>query len=104
MNFMEHFKPELEIPKSISCTLAEKSITELEKEGWEYDYYFHSNISKQWDYACYKVKQMNAEGFWDPILVPGQTETERNNGIAYIYKKKINQKKDQSIKINQYKQ
>jgi hypothetical protein len=76
--------------KSMPCALIEKSIAELEKEGWEYDWSFHTRFPEQWNKACERVEKIKADGFWEPILVRGQSEAERKDGVAYIYKRKTN--------------
>ena len=87
ITYMEK-EPKQEQLKPMFCESVEKQIAELEQEGWEYDLSFHTGITEQWNNACDRVEKMNADGFWDPILVQGQNELERKDGVAYIYKRK----------------
>ena len=86
---MENFKPENEILKSMPCVSVERPIAELQKEGWEYDWSFHTTLSDQWNDACDRVEKMKTDGFWEPVLVQSQDEAGRKDGVAYIYKRKI---------------
>lgn len=86
-------EPKQKILKAMPCGSVEKPIAELEKEGWEYDWSFHIRLPEQWDDACDRVKKMKADGFWEPVLVQGQDEAERKDGVAYIYKRKTDQGK-----------
>lgn len=82
--------PELsrERPKSMPCDSTEKSIPELKKEGWENEWSFHARFPEQWDDACDKVEKLQRDGFWECVLVPGQDEMEKRDGVAYIFKRK----------------
>lgn len=71
------------------CGSSEKSIADLEREGWEYDWSFHARFPEQWNDAADRVEKMNTSGFWEIVLVQGQNEAERRDGVAYIYKRKI---------------
>jgi hypothetical protein len=93
--YINHMEKESkqEILKSMFCTSTEKPIAELEKEGWEYDLSFHNRFPEQWNDACDRVEKIKADGFYEPVLVQGQTEEERKDGVAYIYKKKTDKYK-----------
>jgi len=80
--------PKQEILKSMPCGSFEGSIAELEKEGWEYEWSFHSRFNDQWNDACSRVERLQRDGFWECVLVQGQAEEERRDGVAYIYKRK----------------
>lgn len=90
---MEKIQPEREKLKSMPCGETKKLIPELEKEEWEYDWSFHAKFSEQWNEACDRVEKMQAGGFWEVVLVQGQNESERKDGIAYIYKRKTDKYK-----------
>lgn len=90
---MENFEPKYEEIKSMNCGSSKKLISDLEKEGWEYDWSFHTRIPEQWNDACDRVEKMNASGFWEPVLVEGQSEMERQDGVANIYKRKTDKYK-----------
>lgn len=85
--------PQQEILKSMSCISTEQSIAELEKDGWEYDWSFHARFPEQWNDACDRVEKSKVDGFWELILVQGQNELERKDGVAYLYKRKTDQHK-----------
>ncbi|MFH1979422.1 MAG: hypothetical protein ABII97_03505 [Patescibacteria group bacterium] len=85
---MKNFEPKQEVSKSMPCASVERSITELEKEGWEYDWSFHVRFLEQWNDACDRVEKIKSDGFWEPVLVQGQNEAERKDGVAYVYKRK----------------
>ena len=70
------------------CETTEKTIPELEKEGWEYLYSFHCNIQEQWRGACEKAQEAIRSGLYEVILVPGKNELEKKDGIQYLYRKK----------------
>jgi len=82
-----------DILKTMACPSVERPIAELEAEGWEYDYSFHTRFGEQWNDTCDRVEKMKADGFWEPVLVQGQNEEERKDGIAYIYKRKTDKHK-----------
>lgn len=90
---MENFGPKQEKLKSMLCESTKKLIADLEKEGWEYDWSFHARFPEQWNGACDRVEKMAADGFWEPVLVQGQDEMERGDGVAYIYKRKTDKYK-----------
>ena len=90
---METPEPKQENLKSMSCGSTEKLIPDLEKEGWEYDWSFHARIPEQWNNACDRVEKMNKDGLWKPILVQGQNKLERQDRVAYIYKRKTDKHK-----------
>jgi hypothetical protein len=77
--------PKLEILKTMPCASIERPIAELEAEGWEYDYSFHTRIPQSWNDVCDRVEKIKSDGFWEPVLVQGQDEAERKDGVAYIY-------------------
>lgn len=77
-----------ETSKSMHCGSTERPVAELEKEGWRYEWSFHTRFTDQWNDACDRVLKMRSEGFWEPILVQGQNEMELKDGVGYIYKKK----------------
>ena len=79
--------------KPMPCASIERPITELEQEGWEYDWSFHTGIPDQWNDACDRVEKIKADGFWEAILVQGQNKLERKDGVAYIYKRKTDKYK-----------
>jgi hypothetical protein len=81
-------EPKQETLKSMPCESIERPIAELEKEGWEYVWSFHSRCTEQWNDACDRVEKIKADGFWEPVLVQGQNELERRDGVVYIYKRK----------------
>ena len=74
--------------KSMPCGSSEKLIPELKEEGWKYEWSFHTKFLEQWNDACDRVERLQRDGFWKCVLVQGQDETERKDGVAYIYKKK----------------
>lgn len=78
--------------KSIHCSSTEKSIPDLKKDGWEYEWSFHTNSADQWNDACDKVEALQHDSDWKAVLVQGQDEAERKDSVAYIYKKKTPQR------------
>jgi len=69
------------------CVLTDKTLADLENEGWEGAWSFHARFADQWNDACDKVAILQKEG-WIVVLVNGQNETERKDGVAYLYKKR----------------
>lgn len=85
---MDNFEPRQEVLKSMPCATSERPTAELEQEGWESDWSFHTRLPEQWNEACDRVNTMIADGFWEPVLVKGQSDAERKDGVAYLYKRK----------------
>lgn len=85
---MENHEPKQEKIKTMPCKSTDRLISELESDGYEYDWSFHTKIPEQWNDACNRVERIKTEVFWEPILVQGQDEAERKEGVAYIYKRK----------------
>jgi len=85
MNYVES-TPEQH--KRMRCSSTEKSISDLEKEGWEQETSFHTKFAHQWNIACDKINSLQRNGDWETVLVQGQNEAEKKDCIAYIYKKK----------------
>lgn len=78
--------------KSMPCPSTEKLIYDLEKEGWECEWSFHTRFKEQWNDTCDKVEALQRNGDWKAILVQGQDEVEKKDGVSYIYKKKTAQR------------
>lgn len=70
------------------CETTDKTIAELEQEGWEYLYSFHHNNPDQWQDACGKAQQAALDDLYEVVLVLGQNEEEQKDGVQYLYKKK----------------
>ncbi len=86
-------KPEILKLKSMPCASVERPIAELKKEGWKHDWSFHARFPEQCSDACDRVEKIKTDGFWEVILVQGQNEAERKDGVAYIYKRKTDKYK-----------
>ena len=80
--------------KSMSCGFTEKTIKDLEKEGWERVFSFHSRNTSQWNRACDMVNDLQKIGDWEVILVGGQTEAEEKDGVQYLFKRKTKQRQE----------
>jgi len=85
---MEKFESSQEKLKSMPCGSTEKLIPELETKSWKYESSFHTRFPEQWNEACDRVERLQRDGFWECVLVQGQNEAERRDGVPYIYKKK----------------
>ncbi|MFA5954224.1 MAG: hypothetical protein WC817_01655 [Patescibacteria group bacterium] len=70
------------------CRTTDKTIAELESEGWESLYSFHHTIPEQFQDACKRAEQATASGLYEVVLVLGQTELEKKDGVQYLYKRK----------------
>jgi hypothetical protein len=68
---MEKLESKQEKLKTMPCESTEKTIPELEKDGWEYDWSFHVKFSEQWNQACERVEKANTIGLWECVLVQG---------------------------------
>lgn len=80
---------EQKISKAMPCRfLTSQESVNLINEGWEGIWSFHMQNEEQWDQACDMVIKLKKEG-WDVVLVNGQNEAERQDGVAYLYRKKI---------------
>ena len=82
----------LEQLKTMSCGSTDKKIADLENDGWIYAYSFHERFPEQWDMGCNKVNEIQNNSDWEAILVKGQNEAEKQDTVAYIYKKKTEQR------------
>lgn len=88
--------------KIMKCGYSDKTLRELESEGWERIYSFHSRIKEQWDMACDKVEGIlliggdgsSGKGDWEVILAMGDNKSERKDGVTYIYKRKTDKRKE----------
>lgn len=76
----------------MSCGSTKESIENLEKADWVYAWSFHIRFPDQWNDACDKVEAIQRNGDWEAILLQGQDELEKKDGVAYIYKKKTQQR------------
>lgn len=90
--------------ETMNCGVAKEPLDVLKENGWEYELSFHSHFTDQWNDACGRVETLQLNGDWDTILVNGQTEEERRDGVAYLLKKKTAQRiaweKEQTQAIN----
>ena len=73
--------------KSMPCGSTDKSTAELQAEGWSDAYSFHVRLTVQWNMACDRAYELLGEG-WEVVLVGGQDEAEKQDGVTYLYKKK----------------
>jgi len=85
-NFEEKFK-------TINCPISEKSISELEKEGWEQFFSFHARIPEQWNMAVEKVDDAKRNGDWEVLDVKGESDLEKQDTVQYLYKRRTEQRK-----------
>lgn len=101
-NFEPKYEPEREIKQKpkfeqkrrvMPCSYSEKSIEELERDGWIEEWSFHSRISEQWGDACEKARMLKETGDWEAVLVKGQTEEEIKDGVTCLFKRKTQQRK-----------
>lgn len=76
----------------MKCGVAKEPLDELKENGWEHELSFHSRFTDQWNDACGRVKTLQQNGDWETVLVNGQTEDERKDGVAYLLKKKTAQR------------
>lgn len=76
-----------EVMRTMPCASTDKTLAELKKEGWEDAWSFHTRFTDQWNDACDRVTELQERGF-DVVLVKGQDRAEREDGVAYIYKKR----------------
>jgi len=76
-----------EIIKSMPCDKSDKSLIELQSEGWADSWSFHTRLTDQWNQACDKARTLQNEGY-DVVLVNDPGEAEKEDGIAYLYSKK----------------
>ena len=90
---MENFESKQEQLRSMPCDSIDRQIAEIKKEGWEYDWSFHTRFPEQWNDACGRAERIKEGGFWEPVLVQGQDEAEKKDGVAYIYKRKTDKYK-----------
>ncbi|HPA25751.1 MAG TPA: hypothetical protein PLK76_03265 [bacterium] len=72
----------------MSCESTDKTLEELEMMGWTCDWTFHTRFLEQWNQACDKATILKQQG-WRVLLVNGQDERERQDGVAYLYKKRL---------------
>lgn len=86
---MAIFESKREQLKPMPCASINQPVEELKKDGWEYEWSFHTRFTEQWNQACDKVESLQKDGFWEVVLVQGQDELEKKDGVAYLYKKKI---------------
>jgi len=86
-NFEEEFK-------TMNCPDAEKSISELEAEGWKQFFSFHARIPSQWNMAVEKVEEAKRNGDWEVVMAKGESELEKRdiNVVAYLYRRKTEQR------------
>ncbi len=85
---MESFEKKIEL-KSMPCGMTDKSIKELQAEDWECFFSFHHNIKEQWNMACEKAESAKITDLWKIVLVDGQNEEEKKDGIQYLYRRRI---------------
>ena len=76
-----------ETSKLMPCDSTDSTIVELQAQGWEDAYSFHVREPEQWNMACDRAYELLGEG-WDVVLVGGQDEAEKQDGVTYLYKKK----------------
>lgn len=90
---MVNFETPVENNKIMKCEHSDKTAEELEKERWECVYSFHVNIPEQWNMACEKVDEAKGLiGDWEIVLIRGKNESERMDGVHYLYRKKTEQR------------
>jgi hypothetical protein len=76
-----------EMPRSVSYP--EKTFIELEGEGWEEAFSFHSRVTKQWNMAVEVARNLLKENEdWDIAIVNDNTKEGRQDSVKYLYKKK----------------
>lgn len=90
---MEKFESKIEPLKTIRCGISDKTPEELKNEGWEEFFSFHGRISEQWNMACDRVESAQKIGDWEVVLVNGQSELEKKDGVQYLFRRKTEQRK-----------
>ncbi len=85
---METLGPDNENVPSMPCALSEQSMIDLENKGWQKDSMFNADDSIQRDEAYKRVEVMKAAGFFEPVLVRGQSDQDRSSSVYYIYQRK----------------
>ena len=70
------------------CRTTDKPAHQLIKDGFEYLFSFHAHILEQWNMACEKARDATSGGLWDVVMVFGQNEIEKKDGVRYLYRKK----------------
>jgi len=78
----------------MNCPVSERSVSELEGEGWEQFFSFHARIPEQWNMAAERVDEAKRNGDWEVVVAQGESAEEIQDTVRYLYKRKTEQRKE----------
>jgi len=73
----------------MSAMLIDRTISELQQDGYESWFSYHIRIPEQWHMACAKAEEGSENGAYEVVRVKGQDEAELSDGVEYLYRRRI---------------
>lgn len=68
------------------CGYTDKSESQLQKEGWEEHWSFHTNIPEQWDDACRRARTQRMMNYDVTLVYDRERNAKYHDSIAVIYR------------------